>query len=48
MITKKNNLLNVEINSKDVSELAAVMCSSLFSKTTSAQIPIDGGNERVI
>ena len=45
---KKNNLLNVEINSKDVSELAAVMCSSLFSKTTSAQIPIDGGNERVI
>ena len=45
---KKNNLLGVEINSKDVSELAAEMCSSIFSKTTAAQIPIDGGNERVI
>jgi hypothetical protein len=32
----------------DVSELAAEMCSSIFSKTTAAQIPIDGGNERVI
>jgi hypothetical protein len=32
----------------DVSELAAELCGSLFSKTTAAQIPIDGGNERVI
>jgi hypothetical protein len=24
------------------------MCGSIFSKTTAAQIPIDGGNERVI
>ena len=45
---KTNNLLGVEVNSMDVSELAAEMCSSLFSKTTAAQIPIDGGNERVI
>lgn len=45
---KTNNILGVEINSKDVSELAAEMCGKLFSKTTAAQIPIDGGNERVI
>jgi NAD(P)-dependent dehydrogenase (short-subunit alcohol dehydrogenase family) len=45
---KTNNLLSVEINSMDVSELAAEMCGSLFSKTTSAQVPIDGGNDRVI
>ena len=45
---KTNNLLRVEIISKDVSELAAEMCGKLFSKTTAAQIPVDGGNERVI
>jgi len=45
---KTNNLLGVEVNSTDVSELAAELCGSLFSKTTAAQIPIDGGNERVI
>jgi NAD(P)-dependent dehydrogenase (short-subunit alcohol dehydrogenase family) len=45
---KINNLLSVEINSMDVSELAAEMCGPLFSKTTSAQVPIDGGNERII
>ena len=45
---KINNILGVEINSKDVSELAAEMCGKLFSKTTAAQIPVDGGNERVI
>ena len=45
---KRNNLLRVEIQSKDVSELAAEMCGKLFSKTTAAQIPVDGGNERFI
>jgi rhamnose utilization protein RhaD (predicted bifunctional aldolase and dehydrogenase)/NAD(P)-dependent dehydrogenase (short-subunit alcohol dehydrogenase family) len=45
---KTNNILGVEINSQDVSELAAEMCGKLFSKTTAAQIPVDGGNERVI
>jgi rhamnose utilization protein RhaD (predicted bifunctional aldolase and dehydrogenase)/NAD(P)-dependent dehydrogenase (short-subunit alcohol dehydrogenase family) len=45
---KTNNILGVEINSKDVAELAAEMCGNLFSKTTAAQIPVDGGNERVI
>lgn len=45
---KTNNVLKVEVTSRDVAELAAEMCGTLFSKTTGAQIPIDGGNDRVI
>jgi NAD(P)-dependent dehydrogenase (short-subunit alcohol dehydrogenase family) len=45
---KTNNVLKVEITSQDVAELAAEMCGPLFAKTTAAQVPIDGGNERVI
>jgi NAD(P)-dependent dehydrogenase (short-subunit alcohol dehydrogenase family) len=45
---KTNNLLRTEITSDDVAELAAVMCSPVFSKTTAAQLPIDGGNDRVV
>jgi NAD(P)-dependent dehydrogenase (short-subunit alcohol dehydrogenase family) len=45
---KKRNLLKTEVSSKDVAELAAEMCGSLFAKTTAAQVPVDGGNERVV
>lgn len=45
---KKNNLLKVEVKSRDVGELAAEMCGPLFAKTTAAQIPLDGGNDRVV
>ena len=45
---KKNNLLKTEVASKDVAELAAEMCGPLFAKTTGAQVPVDGGNERVV
>jgi NAD(P)-dependent dehydrogenase (short-subunit alcohol dehydrogenase family) len=45
---KRNNVLNTEVRSSDVAELAAEMCGPTFAKTTGAQIPIDGGNERVI
>jgi NAD(P)-dependent dehydrogenase (short-subunit alcohol dehydrogenase family) len=45
---KKNNVLGVEVTSRDVAELVAEMCGPLFSRTTGAQVPIDGGNERVI
>ncbi|MCR4336227.1 MAG: SDR family oxidoreductase, partial [Candidatus Omnitrophica bacterium] len=45
---KKSNLLKTEITSVDVANLVCVMAGSVFSKTTGAQIPIDGGNERVI
>jgi len=45
---KKNNVLRTEVASRDVAELAAELCGPLFAKTTGAQIPVDGGNERVI
>jgi NAD(P)-dependent dehydrogenase (short-subunit alcohol dehydrogenase family) len=45
---KTKNLLHVEVRSADVAELAAELCGPLFAKTTGAQIPVDGGNERVI
>ena len=45
---RKNNLLRTEVTSKDVAELVAEMCGPLFAKTTAAQVPVDGGNERVV
>jgi rhamnose utilization protein RhaD (predicted bifunctional aldolase and dehydrogenase)/NAD(P)-dependent dehydrogenase (short-subunit alcohol dehydrogenase family) len=45
---RKNNLLGTEVASRDVAELAAEMCGPLFAKTTAAQVPVDGGNERVV
>jgi rhamnose utilization protein RhaD (predicted bifunctional aldolase and dehydrogenase)/NAD(P)-dependent dehydrogenase (short-subunit alcohol dehydrogenase family) len=45
---KQNNILKVEITSQSVAELVVEMCGDLFQNTTAAQIPIDGGNERVI
>jgi len=45
---RRNNLLSTEVTSRDVAELAAEMCGPLFAKTTGAQVPVDGGNERVV
>jgi rhamnose utilization protein RhaD (predicted bifunctional aldolase and dehydrogenase)/NAD(P)-dependent dehydrogenase (short-subunit alcohol dehydrogenase family) len=45
---KTNNILHVEITSKDIGELVAELCGPLFAKTTAAQIPVDGGNDRVV
>ncbi len=45
---KTKNLLGVEITSLDVALLVSTMLGQPFSKTTGAQVPIDGGNERVI
>ncbi len=45
---KTSNLLRVGITSRDVAELACAMVGPVFAKTTGAQIPIDGGNDRVI
>jgi len=45
---KKSNLLKTTITSHDVARLVIAMAGPAFSKTTGAQIPIDGGNERVI
>ncbi|HEX4585807.1 MAG TPA: bifunctional aldolase/short-chain dehydrogenase [Burkholderiaceae bacterium] len=45
---RKNNVLRVEVTSRDVAELSAELCGPVFAKTTGAQIPVDGGNDRVI
>ncbi len=45
---KTRNLLKTEIRSSDVADLVAALTGPLFAKTTGAQIPIDGGNDRVI
>jgi rhamnose utilization protein RhaD (predicted bifunctional aldolase and dehydrogenase)/NAD(P)-dependent dehydrogenase (short-subunit alcohol dehydrogenase family) len=45
---KRRNLLKIEITSRDVAELACELCDRRFAKTTGAQIPVDGGNDRVI
>ncbi|MCP4127112.1 MAG: SDR family NAD(P)-dependent oxidoreductase, partial [Gammaproteobacteria bacterium] len=45
---KTKNLLGTEVGSSDVAELATAMCGPLFAKTTAAQVPVDGGNDRVV
>ncbi len=45
---KRRNLLKTEIHSRDVAELTAELCGPLFAKTTGAQIPVDGGDLRVV
>jgi NAD(P)-dependent dehydrogenase (short-subunit alcohol dehydrogenase family) len=45
---KTNNLLGVEVTAADVAAMAAAMAGPLFRSTTGAQVPVDGGNERVI
>jgi rhamnose utilization protein RhaD (predicted bifunctional aldolase and dehydrogenase)/NAD(P)-dependent dehydrogenase (short-subunit alcohol dehydrogenase family) len=45
---KRNNVLQTEVTSRDVARLAALFASPATGATTGAQIPVDGGNERVI
>ena len=46
---KTKNLLKTEIKSIDVASMvSAVATDSIFGKTTGAEIPVDGGNDRVI
>ncbi len=45
---KTKNILQREVRSHDVAALACALAGPLFSRTTGAQIPVDGGNERVI
>lgn len=45
---KRRNLLGVEVTSRDVGEIVAELCGPRFRTVTGAQLPIDGGNERVI
>jgi rhamnose utilization protein RhaD (predicted bifunctional aldolase and dehydrogenase)/NAD(P)-dependent dehydrogenase (short-subunit alcohol dehydrogenase family) len=45
---KQRNLLRTEITSADVARAVVALCDETFRATTGAQIPIDGGNERVV
>ena len=45
---KRRNLLHTEITSADVGALTVALCGPAFVATTGAQIPIDGGSDRVI
>lgn len=45
---KQNNVLRKEVTSRDVATLARLFASSETASTTGAQVPVDGGNDRVI
>lgn len=45
---KANNVLRTNITSNDVAAMVLAMAGRTFAKTTGAQVPVDGGNERVI
>jgi rhamnose utilization protein RhaD (predicted bifunctional aldolase and dehydrogenase)/NAD(P)-dependent dehydrogenase (short-subunit alcohol dehydrogenase family) len=45
---KSRNLLKQPVTSQEVAQMVAAMAGKLFGKTTGCQLPIDGGNERVI
>jgi len=45
---KSRNILKTDVKTIEVARMVSTIASSIFSKTTGAQIPIDGGNERVI
>lgn len=45
---KRNNVLGQVITSRDVAAMALAMAGKTFACTTGAQVPVDGGNDRVI
>lgn len=45
---KRRNLLRVEIASVDVASAVVRLCSDDFRATTGAQVPVDGGSDRVV
>ena len=45
---KRQNLLRMEVRAEDVGALAAAMASPTFRCTTGAQVPVDGGSNRVV
>ena len=45
---KRRNLLKTDVSSLDVANLVCFLAGRKSSKTTGAQIPIDGGNNRII
>ncbi len=45
---KSRNILKTDVKTIEVAQMVCAMAGSISSKTTGAQIPIDGGHERVI
>jgi rhamnose utilization protein RhaD (predicted bifunctional aldolase and dehydrogenase)/NAD(P)-dependent dehydrogenase (short-subunit alcohol dehydrogenase family) len=45
---RRNTLLGQEVRSSDVAAAAVLLSGPGFARTTGAQIPVDGGNDRVI
>ena len=45
---KANNVLHTAVTSKNVAEMTCAMAGEAFAKTTGSQVPVDGGNDRVI
>jgi enoyl-[acyl-carrier-protein] reductase (NADH) len=45
---KRRNLLGAEVTSKVVAQAVRALADDTFSCTTGAQLPVDGGNDRVI
>lgn len=45
---KRRNLLRTEVTSATVAKAVVSLCGPAFASTTGAQIPIDGGSDRVV
>ncbi|GAA4949287.1 bifunctional aldolase/short-chain dehydrogenase [Yinghuangia aomiensis] len=45
---KRRNLLHIEVASADVANAVVRLCSDDFRATTGAQLPVDGGSDRVV
>jgi NAD(P)-dependent dehydrogenase (short-subunit alcohol dehydrogenase family) len=45
---KRKNILRTEVSSVDVAEAVFLLAGTRLGKTTGVQIPVDGGNDRVI
>jgi NAD(P)-dependent dehydrogenase (short-subunit alcohol dehydrogenase family) len=45
---RRKNVLRAEVTSADVARMIVAMCGPAFARTTGAQVPVDGGNDRVI
>lgn len=45
---KRRNLMKTEVRSVDVAAMVCAMAGPAFARTTGAQVPVDGGNDRVI
>ena len=45
---RTRNLLSAEVTSAAVARVVTELCGDAFAVTTGAQVPVDGGNERVV